>query len=130
MGASPFPYIVPVLPRPLPEELVKGEHFILADLLKSIPGSSLQAGSAQEPQAQTARETLTTFVRPDQSPLAKQDPQPAPQATKKKKRKKWKKVVQAKATSAGLESFVNLVNPSPLIGEIRGVCLVSEIANE
>ena len=40
LGANPFPYIVPVLPHPLQEELVKGEHFVLADLLKSIPGSS------------------------------------------------------------------------------------------
>ena len=31
LGANPFPYNVPILPRLLPEELVKGEHFILAD---------------------------------------------------------------------------------------------------
>ena len=36
LGTSPFPDIVPVIPRPLPEELIKGEHFILVDLLKSI----------------------------------------------------------------------------------------------
>ena len=78
LGASPFPYIVPVIPRPLPEELIKGEHFILANLLKSILGSSSQAGSDQEPQAEFAQEALTTFVRPDQSPLAVQDPKPTP----------------------------------------------------
>ena len=33
LGASPFRYIVLVIPRPLSEELVKGEHFILTDLL-------------------------------------------------------------------------------------------------
>ena len=92
-------------PSPLSKELVKGEHFILADLLKSIPGSSFQARSAQEPQVETARETSTTFVRPDQSPLAEQNPQPAPQAMKKKKRKKGKKVGQAKAIDAGLEGM-------------------------
>ena len=54
LGANPFPYIVPVIPRPLPTELVKGEHFTLADLLKSIPSSFAQAGSAQEPQAEDA----------------------------------------------------------------------------
>ena len=42
LGASPFPYIVPVIPCPLPKELVKGEHFVLADLLKSIPAAPLQ----------------------------------------------------------------------------------------
>ena len=45
LSATPFPYIVPVLLRPLPEELVKDEHFVLADLLKSIPGSSSQVDS-------------------------------------------------------------------------------------
>ena len=49
LGVSPFRYIVPVIPRSLLEELVRGEHFVLADLLKSIPGSSSQAGSTEEP---------------------------------------------------------------------------------
>ena len=39
--SSLFPYIVPIIPHLLPEELIKGEHFILANLLKSIPSSSL-----------------------------------------------------------------------------------------
>ena len=29
LGANPFPYIMPVLPRPLPIEVIKGEHFVL-----------------------------------------------------------------------------------------------------
>ena len=45
LGASAFPYIVLVIPHPFPKKLIKGEHFILTDLLKSIPGSSSQAGS-------------------------------------------------------------------------------------
>ena len=57
LEASPFLYIVLVIPRPLPIELVRGEHFTLTDLLKSIPSSSAQVGSAQEPQAETAQET-------------------------------------------------------------------------
>ena len=36
LGSSPFPYIALVIPRPLPGEVVGGEHFVLADLLKSI----------------------------------------------------------------------------------------------
>ena len=40
LSASPFPYIVPFIPHPLLAELVMGEHFVLVDLLKSIPGSS------------------------------------------------------------------------------------------
>ena len=44
LGSSPFPYIAPVIPRPLSGEVVRGEHFVLADLLKSISGSSSQGG--------------------------------------------------------------------------------------
>ena len=78
LGACLFPYIVPIIPRPLLEELIKGEHFILADLLKSIPGSSSQAGSAQEPQVEIAKEALATFVWSDQSPLVVLDPKSTP----------------------------------------------------
>ena len=46
LGANPFPYILHVLPRPLPAKLVKGENFVLTDLLKLILGSSSQANSA------------------------------------------------------------------------------------
>ena len=49
LGSNPFPYIAPVIPRSLPGEVVRGEHFVLANLLKSISGSSSQAGSAQKP---------------------------------------------------------------------------------
>ena len=84
LGSSPFPYIAPVIPRPLPREVVGGEHFILADLLKSISGSSSQAGSAREPQDEIAEGALVRFVRPDQSPLREQDLQAAPQVMKRK----------------------------------------------
>ena len=46
LDSIPFPYITPVIPRLLPREVVKSEHFVLDDLLKSIPGSYSQAGSA------------------------------------------------------------------------------------
>ena len=92
LGVSPFPYIVPVIPSPFPENLIKCEHFILADLLKSIPGFSSQARFTQEPQAEIAQEILVAFVRPEQSPFIVQDPKPAPQAAKKKKGRKGKKV--------------------------------------
>ena len=108
LGANYFPYIVLVVPCPLPEEIIKGKIFILVDLLKSIPGSSSQVGTAQEPQVEFAQEALATFVQP--IPLPVQDPKLAPYAIKKKKGKKGKKVGQVKATSAGLEGFVDWVN--------------------
>ena len=104
LGASPFPYIVSVLPRPLPADLVKGEHFILADLLKLIPGSSLLAESALEPVVRSDCLPLSAQdPKPTQLPLAKQDSQPAPQATKKKK----KKIGHIKVVGTGLEGFVD-----------------------
>ena len=85
LGSSPFPYITPCIPRPLPGEVVGGEHFVLADFLKSISGSSSQAGSSKEPQAEIVEGALVSFVLPDQSPLREQDSQAAPQVVKKKK---------------------------------------------
>ena len=73
LGTRSFPYIVPIIPRPLLTELVKGKHFTLTDLLKSIPGSSAQAGSAQEPQAEITEGALVSFVWSDLSPLTEQD---------------------------------------------------------
>ena len=84
LGFSPFPYIAPVIPRPFPREVVEGEHFVLADLLKSISGSSSQARSAREPQAEIAKGPLVSFIQPDQSHLREQDSQVAPQVVKRK----------------------------------------------
>ena len=84
LGSSPFPYIAPVIPRPLPREVIGGEHFVFANLLKSISGSSSQAGSTREPQAEIAEGALVSFVRPDQIPLREQDSQAAPQVVKRK----------------------------------------------
>ena len=66
LGFNPFPYIMHVLPYPLPVELVKREHFVLTDLLKVIPRSSWQAKSAIEP-----------LVMSDYLPLSTEDPKPA-----------------------------------------------------
>ena len=88
---------MPVLPHPLPAELVKGEHIVLADLLKLIPGSSSQEDSGPEP-----------LVRSNYIPSSTQDPKPAPQAAKEKK----KKVERVKAIDEGLEGFVDWGEPT------------------
>ena len=36
LGSSHFPYIAPVIPRLLPEEVVGGEYFVFADILKEV----------------------------------------------------------------------------------------------
>ena len=63
LGAKPFPYIFPVVPRLFPVELIEGEHFVLPDLLKLNPGSSSQAVSGQEDQVGATTRTLVRFSR-------------------------------------------------------------------
>ena len=65
LGTSLFRYIVPIIPSSLQEVLVKGEHFVLSDLLKSISGSSSQEGFPQEPQAEVTKRALVSFVWPN-----------------------------------------------------------------
>ena len=77
LGASLFPYIVHFLPRPLPSKVIKGKHFILPNLLKSLSGGSSHAEAALEP-----------LVQPDHLPLAMQDPKHVPLAEKKKRKKR------------------------------------------
>ena len=79
-----------VLPRPLPSEVVKGEQFVLMDLLNSLPGGSTQAKVVLEP-----------IFRLDYLPLAVHDPKPAPQVVTKKKKKSG----QAKVVGEGLDEF-------------------------
>ena len=81
LGGSLFPYIIPIIPRSLPAEDIKGEHFVLADLLKLVPRSSSQAVSAQEGQAGAAKGTL---VRPASKSTA------CPPVGKKEKRDEGK----------------------------------------
>ena len=112
LGASPFRYIV----------LVRGEHFVLYNLLKSIFGSSSQAGFVGEPQTEIAEGALVIFVHPDKSPLVVQDPKPAPQSAKKKgkikaahavKKKKGKIITgHIKAADARLKGFVDWLDPT------------------
>ena len=88
LSASPFLYIVHVLLRFLPAELVKGEHFVLADLLKLMPGSSSQEEFALEPLVHP--DCLPLFAqdpKPTQLPSTRRDSQPTSQARKKKKMK-------------------------------------------
>ena len=40
LSRNPSPYIIPIIPRLLPTKIVEGEHYIIADLLHLVPGSS------------------------------------------------------------------------------------------
>ena len=39
MYSTPAPYTLPVIPRPLPSDIVEGEHFVIADLRRLISSS-------------------------------------------------------------------------------------------
>ena len=40
LSRNPSPYIIPVIPRPLPVEIVEGKHYVIADLLNLALSSS------------------------------------------------------------------------------------------
>ena len=63
LGGSPFLYIIPIVPCSLPTEVIEMEHFVLADLLKLVSGSSFQSIFAQEDQTEAAARTLVRFDR-------------------------------------------------------------------
>ena len=41
---NPAPYTLPVIPRPLPSNIMEGEHFVIADLRRLISSSALPSG--------------------------------------------------------------------------------------
>ena len=58
MRHNPDPYTLPVIPRPLPSDVVEGEHFVIADLQRLVSGgarSSKYPGIEAPSRAQGAR---------------------------------------------------------------------------
>ena len=51
LSRHPSPYNVPIILLPLPSEIVKGEHFVTADLLILILGGSSPAREAESEEA-------------------------------------------------------------------------------
>ena len=39
LSCNPSPYVLPVIPSPLPLEIEEGKHYVIADLLNLAPGS-------------------------------------------------------------------------------------------
>ena len=77
------PYSVPVILRPLPTEIVEGEHYVTADLLNLLPGS---ASPGRESEIEEASWELVTHTRPGQPSSASEDLGPALQASKRGER--------------------------------------------
>ena len=79
LSCNPSPYILPVIPRPLPIEIEEGEHYVIADLLNLAPGSS---SPAQTSQTKVVGRELVISLRPEHPSLAREDSSPTPQASK------------------------------------------------
>ena len=75
LSRSPSPYIILVIPRPLPIEIVEGEHYVIADLLNLPLGSSSPAKTSK---TETVGRELVISIQPGQPSLAREDSSPAP----------------------------------------------------
>ena len=74
LSGHPSFYSVPIIPRPLPSEVVEGEHFVATDLLSLISdGSSL----AREAESEAAGRELVINTQPAQPSPASEDFSPA-----------------------------------------------------
>ena len=67
---NPSSYILPVIPRPLPVEVVEGVHYVVADLLTLVSGSW---SPAQTSEADVVGRELAISFRSEQPSLAKED---------------------------------------------------------
>ena len=74
---SPSPYIIPVIPLPLPTEIVEGEHYVIVDLLNLALGSSSPAKTFE---TETVGRELVISTQPEQPSLAREDSSLVPQA--------------------------------------------------
>ena len=61
LSHNPAPYIVSVISRPLPIDIVEVEHYVTADLLNLLPGSS---SPAREPETEVAGRELVIRTQP------------------------------------------------------------------
>ena len=109
MRRNPAPYTLPVIPRPLPPDIVEGEHFVIANLRRLISsrarpsggpvveassrvqGAGSASGSSTSPSedsssAQPVPSRRTRSSRPKRLPLPKQVVGSAPRVIKIKRK--------------------------------------------
>ena len=80
LSCSPSPYIIPVIPRPLPAEIVEGEHYIIVDLLNLAPSNSSPSKNSE---TEVVGRELVISTQSGQPSLAREDSDLVPQASKK-----------------------------------------------
>ena len=80
LSCSPSPYIILVILRPLPTEIVEGEHYVITDLLNLAPSSSSPAKNFE---TEVIGQELMICTQFEQPSLAREDFGLVPQASKK-----------------------------------------------
>ena len=75
LSRNPAPYSVLVILRPLPTKIMEGEHYVTADLLNLLPGSS---SLAREPKIEAAGRELVIGTQPGQPSSSSEDFGPTP----------------------------------------------------
>ena len=83
LSRHPSPYSVSIIPRPLPSEIVEGEHFVITNLLSLIPGGS---SPAREAASEAASLELVINTQPAQPSSTREDSGHAPQASRQVER--------------------------------------------
>ena len=78
LSRNPSSYILPVIPRPLPTEVVEGEQYVIAGLLTLVPGNS---SPAQTSEAEVVGRELAISFRFEQPSLGREDPDDTPRAS-------------------------------------------------
>ena len=71
LSYNPSPYTLQVIPRPLPLEIVEGEHYVITDLLTLI---SSRSSPAQTSETKVVGRELAISLRFHRPSLAREDP--------------------------------------------------------
>ena len=79
LSRNPAPYSVPVIPRPLPTEIMEMEHYVTVDLLNLLPDSS---SLSREQETETVGRELVIRALPEQPSSVSEDSRPTPQASR------------------------------------------------
>ena len=74
MRQNPAPYSLPIIPRPLPSEIVDGEHFVTTDMISLIAGNASPSG---DPEAETSNQEQVSRAPSVPSSSTSGDPSPA-----------------------------------------------------
>ena len=83
LSCNPAPYNISIIPCPLPTEIVEGEHYVTADLLNLLSGSS---SPAKELETEATGRELVICTQPGQPFSTSEDSGLAPQASRRGER--------------------------------------------